>query len=84
MMFLFFFTVGYTQAYDKLVPARPAGSLVKPANILSILLQVLCAAVFQTAAILYLRGQFWWVEVVEFLAEILKLIISLCKWLRIK
>lgn len=55
--------MGYTQAYDKLVSAQPQGSLVKPSNILSILLQVLCSAVFQTAAILYLRGQSWYTKV---------------------
>ena len=59
-LLIFYFSVGYNKAYDKLVSARPEGSLVKPSNILSILLQVLCAAVFQTAAFLYLRGQSWY------------------------
>jgi len=36
---------------------------VKASNILSILLQVFCAALFQTAALIYLKSQAWYVEV---------------------
>ncbi|XP_060588669.1 polyamine-transporting ATPase 13A2-like [Ruditapes philippinarum] len=56
--------MGYTQSYERLSVQRPEGSLVKPSNLLSILLQVFCAAFFQTTALLYLRSQSWY-EVVE-------------------
>ncbi|XP_052286292.1 polyamine-transporting ATPase 13A3-like isoform X2 [Dreissena polymorpha] len=52
--------MGYTAAYDRLVAARPEGSLIKPSNILSILLQVLAAALFQAAAVVYLNAQKWY------------------------
>ncbi|XP_053378847.1 polyamine-transporting ATPase 13A3-like isoform X2 [Mercenaria mercenaria] len=55
--------MGYTQSYERLSVRRPEGSLVKASNILSILLQVFCAALFQTAALIYLKSQAWYVEV---------------------
>ncbi|XP_052821199.1 polyamine-transporting ATPase 13A3-like isoform X2 [Mya arenaria] len=54
--------MGYTEAYERLVSHRPEGSLLKPTNILSILLQVSCAALFQAAALFYLIEQPWYVE----------------------
>ncbi|KAL4220880.1 hypothetical protein ACF0H5_019146 [Mactra antiquata] len=55
--------MGYTGAYERLVVRRPEGSLVKANNLLSILLQVVCAAIFQTAALLYLKSQTWYEQV---------------------
>ncbi|XP_056008608.1 polyamine-transporting ATPase 13A3-like isoform X2 [Ostrea edulis] len=52
--------MGYSSSYDKLVPQRPPGSLVKPSNLLSIISQVLLVIVFQIAAFLYLHFQPWY------------------------
>lgn len=58
-IFNWFFSVGYTDAFDKLVPDRPPGSLVELSNLLSIIIQVILVGLVQLAAFFYLRTQPW-------------------------
>jgi hypothetical protein len=51
--------VGYTAAYPHLVPKRPAGSLVGPSNLISIITHILIVCLIQISAFLYLISQPW-------------------------
>jgi cation-transporting ATPase 13A3/4/5 len=52
--------MGWTKAYDKLVPQRPPGSLVSGPNMVSIFSQILVTMAIQVGAYLYLKQQSWY------------------------
>ncbi|KAL5014330.1 hypothetical protein ScPMuIL_008600 [Solemya velum] len=51
--------MGYTDAFDKLVPEQPPSSLVELSNLLSIITQVVLVGLVQIAAFFYLQTQSW-------------------------
>lgn len=53
------FSVGYTGAYEHLVPRRPSGSLLGPSTIFSIIIHIAFVILFQSVAYVYLTEQPW-------------------------
>ncbi|XP_055952712.1 polyamine-transporting ATPase 13A3-like isoform X3 [Argiope bruennichi] len=53
-------SMGYTRAYDKLVPERPRVSLISVPNVVSLLAQVVFLTVTQVGSIIFLQNQKWY------------------------
>ncbi|XP_054716748.1 polyamine-transporting ATPase 13A3-like [Uloborus diversus] len=56
--------MGYTRAYEKIVPQRPRSNLVSVPNVVSLLSQVFFVGAVQVGSLMYLQVQKWYVPVV--------------------
>lgn len=56
--------MGYTGAYEKLIPSRPRSSLVSVSNVSSLLMQITIIGAVQVGALIFLQHQTWYKPVV--------------------
>eukprot|EP00127_Corallochytrium_limacisporum_P000658 Clim_evm57s22 gene=Clim_evmTU57s22 len=52
--------MGWTRAYEEIIPLRPPGSLIAPVVIISLILHILLVVLFQVMAYVWLQKQPWY------------------------